>query len=48
MLQITLLTSQLQEMDVKTEELISKNSALEEENVQLKSELLAKVSYVMV
>ena len=43
-IQITLLTSQLQETSVKTEELMRKNNTLEEEILQLKSELLAKVS----
>ena len=38
------MTSQLQEMSVKTEELMRKNNTLEEEILQLKSELLAKVS----
>ena len=42
-LQITSLTNQLQEMSVKTEELMTKNSTVEEENMQVKSELLAKV-----
>ena len=43
-IQITSLTSQLQETSVKTEELMRKNNTLEEEILQLKSELLAKVS----
>ena len=38
------MTNQLQEMSVKTEELMKKNNTLEEENMQIKSEMLAKVS----
>ena len=44
MVQITSLTNQLQEMSIKTEELTKKNTTLEEENIQLKYELLSKVS----
>ena len=41
--QITSLTNQLQETSVKTDEIMKKNSTLEEENMQIKSELLEKV-----
>ena len=45
--QITSLTNQLQEMSVKTDEIMQKNSTLEEENMQIKSELLEKVGINM-